>query len=148
MEIEKNGDPIFTISEVKSNGSNASGSSKLKDSDMLDLSNDSFISADFSSRYKDKIFKEDPVFEDDLELETTQNQKRTSLYDCVELFTKTEKLGSDDPWYCKKCKKHQEATKKFDLWKLPDVLVVHLKRFSYNRIWRDKIDAVIDFPLT
>merc|ERR1712152_8236 len=26
------------------------------------------------------------------------------------------------------------------------VLVIHLKRFSYNRYWRDKIDTVIDFP--
>jgi hypothetical protein len=26
-------------------------------------------------------------------------------------------------------------------------LVVHLKRFSHTRTWRDKIDALIDFPL-
>jgi len=26
-------------------------------------------------------------------------------------------------------------------------LVIHLKRFSYNRYWRDKIDTVIDFPI-
>ena len=24
--------------------------------------------------------------------------------------------------------------------------MIHLKRFSYNRYWRDKIDTVIDFP--
>ena len=35
--------------------------------------------------------------------------------------------------YCPSCKKHQQATKKFDLWKLPKILVIHLKRFSYNR---------------
>jgi len=37
--------------------------------------------------------------------------------------------------------------KKFDLWSLPEVLIIHLKRFSYNRYWRDKIDTVIDFPV-
>jgi len=49
--------------------------------------------------------------------------------------------------YCPKCKKHQQATKKFDLWSLPDTLIIHLKRFSYNRYWRDKIDALVEFPI-
>lgn len=49
--------------------------------------------------------------------------------------------------YCPTCKKHQQATKKFDLWSLPGILVVHLKRFSYNRCWRDKLDTVVDFPI-
>jgi len=49
--------------------------------------------------------------------------------------------------YCPTCKKHQQATKKFDLWSLPRILVVHLKRFSYNRCWRDKLDTVVDFPI-
>ncbi|KAG8128368.1 hypothetical protein E2320_015218 [Naja naja] len=49
--------------------------------------------------------------------------------------------------YCPNCKKHQQATKKFDLWSLPRILVVHLKRFSYNRYWRDKLDTVVDFPI-
>ena len=58
---------------------------------------------------------------------------------------------SDDKYditrYCPNCQKHQQATKKFDLWSLPEVLIIHLKRFSYNRYWRDKIDTVIEFPL-
>ncbi|KAJ7601371.1 hypothetical protein DFH06DRAFT_1408416 [Mycena polygramma] len=37
--------------------------------------------------------------------------------------------------------------RQFDLWKAPDVLVVHLKRFSSSRTLRDKIDAFIDFPV-
>lgn len=49
--------------------------------------------------------------------------------------------------YCPNCKKHQQATKKFDLWALPKVLVVHLKRFSYSRYWRDKLDTVVEFPV-
>jgi len=44
-----------------------------------------------------------------------------SLDSCLELFTTQEKLGPEDPWYCSKCKKHQQATKKFDLWRLPQV---------------------------
>lgn len=49
--------------------------------------------------------------------------------------------------YCPNCKQHQQATKKLDLWSLPPVLVVHLKRFSYSRYMRDKLDSLVDFPL-
>ena len=48
--------------------------------------------------------------------------------------------------YCPRCRKHQQATKKFDLWQLPAILVIHLKRFSYNKVWRDKLDITIDYP--
>uniref|UniRef100_A0A665WTG8 Ubiquitin carboxyl-terminal hydrolase n=1 Tax=Echeneis naucrates TaxID=173247 RepID=A0A665WTG8_ECHNA len=76
-------------------------------------------------------------------------QKRAffKLKDCIELFTTKEKLGAEDPWYCPNCKQHQQATKKLDLWSLPPVLVVHLKRFSYSRYMRDKLDSFVDFPL-
>uniref|UniRef100_A0A8C2KZK5 Ubiquitin carboxyl-terminal hydrolase n=1 Tax=Cyprinus carpio TaxID=7962 RepID=A0A8C2KZK5_CYPCA len=77
-----------------------------------------------------------------------QKKKTTvALRECIELFTTMETLGEHDPWYCPTCKKHQQATKKFDLWSLPRILVVHLKRFSYNRCWRDKLDTVVDFPI-
>lgn len=69
-----------------------------------------------------------------------------TLQDCLDEFTKEEKLGEDDLWYCPRCKKHQQATKRFDLWSVPDVLVVHLKRFSSSRTLRDKIDTFVDFP--
>jgi len=34
-----------------------------------------------------------------------------------------------------------------DLWKLPDILVVHLKRFS-NKLFREKLDTFVDYPLS
>jgi len=70
-----------------------------------------------------------------------------SMEDCLDEFTKEEKLGEEDLWYCPRCKKHQQASKKFELWKVPDILVVHLKRFSNSRLLRDKIDSFIDFPI-
>ncbi|KAJ1731367.1 hypothetical protein LPJ61_002569 [Coemansia biformis] len=76
-----------------------------------------------------------------------QKQKQVSLEDCLSEFTRSEKLGEEDPWYCSRCKEHQQATKKFDLWRVPEILIVHLKRFQHSRAWRDKIDAFVDFPL-
>jgi ubiquitin carboxyl-terminal hydrolase 4/11/15 len=45
------------------------------------------------------------------------------------------------------CKLHQLATKKLDLWGLPEVLIIHLKRFSYNKFSREKLDSLVHFPL-
>lgn len=72
---------------------------------------------------------------------------KASLKDCVEAFCQAEQLDESDTWYCKKCKDHVRAVKKLDLWHLPDVLVVHLKRFSYSRYSRDKLDTNIQFPV-
>ncbi|NXX77179.1 UBP4 hydrolase, partial [Urocolius indicus] len=80
-------------------------------------------------------------------LQAQKKKAVVALRDCIELFTTMETLGEHDPWYCPNCKKHQQATKKFDLWSLPRILVVHLKRFSYSRYWRDKLDTVVEFPI-
>jgi hypothetical protein len=71
-----------------------------------------------------------------------------SLEDCLNEFTGDEQLSNEDSWYCPRCKQHQRASKKIDIWKLPEIMVVHLKRFSQERRWGNKIDTFIDFPLT
>ncbi|KAJ7812757.1 hypothetical protein B0H14DRAFT_2856237 [Mycena olivaceomarginata] len=88
-----------------------------------------------------------PEYEESQREAEQKKNRGISLQDCLDEFTKEEQLGEDDLWYCPRCKKHQQATKKFDLWKAPDVLVVHLKRFSNSRTLRDKIDAFVDFPV-
>ena len=47
-------------------------------------------------------------------------------------FQAEERLDGDDKWYCGKCKAHVCARKQIALWKLPQILIVHLKRFSVN----------------
>ena len=49
--------------------------------------------------------------------------------------------------YCPSCKQHRQASKKLDLWRLPEILIVHLKRFSYSQLLRDKLETFVDFPL-
>src|SRR3546814_934545 len=41
----------------------------------------------------------------------------------------------------------RQAWKQFFLWRTPPVLVIHLKRFQYDGMFRDKLDQVVDFPL-
>ena len=87
----------------------------------------------------------DPALE--LANATKGNKKTITIEDCLAEFTKEERLGEDDTWYCPDCKKHQQATKKVEIWKVPDVLVFALKRFSSSRSSRDKIDDFVDFPV-
>uniref|UniRef100_A0A5B7ASW6 Ubiquitin carboxyl-terminal hydrolase n=1 Tax=Davidia involucrata TaxID=16924 RepID=A0A5B7ASW6_DAVIN len=74
-------------------------------------------------------------------------QEAVSLFSCLDAFLKEEPLGLDDMWYCPRCKEHRQATKKLDLWRLPDILVFHLKRFSYSRYLKNKLDTFVNFPI-
>ncbi|XP_042476652.1 ubiquitin carboxyl-terminal hydrolase 8-like isoform X1 [Macadamia integrifolia] len=74
-------------------------------------------------------------------------QESVSLYACLEAFLKEEPLGPEDMWYCPGCKKHRQASKKLDLWRLPEILVIHLKRFSYSRFMKNKLETFVDFPI-
>ncbi|KAK1790008.1 hypothetical protein P4O66_002324 [Electrophorus voltai] len=120
------------------------------DEGHLRLSDRSYLSLDWEPEMKKKYFDESAVedFDKHVSMEYKPQKKAFfKLKDCIELFTTKEKLGAEDPWYCPSCKQHQQATKKLDLWSLPPVLVVHLKRFSYSRYMRDKLDSLVDFPL-
>uniref|UniRef100_A0A8C0HH10 Ubiquitin carboxyl-terminal hydrolase 19 n=1 Tax=Chelonoidis abingdonii TaxID=106734 RepID=A0A8C0HH10_CHEAB len=71
-----------------------------------------------------------------------------TLGQCLNLFTKPEVLAPEEAWYCPKCKQHREASKQLMLWRLPNVLIIQLKRFSFRSfIWRDKINDMVDFPV-
>ncbi|KAG8658980.1 ubiquitin carboxyl-terminal hydrolase 9 isoform X2 [Manihot esculenta] len=74
-------------------------------------------------------------------------QEAVSLFSCLGAFLNEEPLGPDDMWYCPGCKEHRQATKKLDLWTLPQILVIHLKRFSYSRYLKNKLDIFVDFPI-
>lgn len=72
-----------------------------------------------------------------------------SLEDCLRLYLAKEKLTGGNQWYCSKCKRHRDATKKTDLWILPPILIVHLKRFKFKENGRMgfKNEAAISYPV-
>ncbi|XP_024985161.1 ubiquitin carboxyl-terminal hydrolase 8-like isoform X2 [Cynara cardunculus var. scolymus] len=80
-------------------------------------------------------------------LSSKKPPESASLYKCLEAFLKEEPLGPEDMWYCPKCLKHCQASKKLDLWRLPEILIIHLKRFSYNQFLKDKLETFVDFPI-
>ncbi|XP_036288167.1 ubiquitin carboxyl-terminal hydrolase 4 isoform X2 [Pipistrellus kuhlii] len=141
---------LFTFSLVNSYGT-ADINALATDGKLLKLSSRSTLAIDWDPETRSLYYdeQESEAFEKHVSMLQPQKKKKTAmaLRDCIELFTTMETLGEHDPWYCPNCKRHQQATKKFDLWSLPKILVVHLKRFSYSRYWRDKLDTVVEFPV-
>lgn len=86
--------------------------------------------------------------EDDKAKKKEKRQQIITLEDCFDEYTHDERLSGEDAWYCPRCKELQCASKKIDIWKLPEIMVIHLKRFSQVRRWSNKVDTYIDFPLT
>ncbi|XP_071178506.1 ubiquitin carboxyl-terminal hydrolase 32-like [Mytilus edulis] len=69
-----------------------------------------------------------------------------NLDTCLQAFTKEEELGEDELYYCSKCKKHCLASKKLDIWRLPPILIINLKRFQFlNGRWV-KSHKIVNFP--
>lgn len=73
--------------------------------------------------------------------------KGVSLESCLEAFTKEDALD-EDSWYCSNCKLHRGASIRTELWKVPDILIIHIKRFHHSGDHREKLRTLVVFPLT
>ena len=78
---------------------------------------------------------------DDIE---TDVNKKISIYDCLNLFTKKEELENI---YCENCRTNQVFTKILRIERIPKYLVLTLKRFKYTLMYRTKIGCPIKFPI-
>ena len=68
---------------------------------------------------------------------------------CLSEFCKVQKLSiEDNSWSCPRCKELREGNQNLDLWRLPDLLTIHIKRFNCSARWNEKISAKVNFPLT
>ncbi|XP_021208198.2 ubiquitin carboxyl-terminal hydrolase 32 isoform X2 [Bombyx mori] len=66
------------------------------------------------------------------------------LASCLRAFTRAERL--EQHYRCARCRSHQPATKTLQIWRLPPILIIHLKRFQYvNDKWI-KSQKVVNFP--
>ncbi|UKZ54970.1 hypothetical protein TrVGV298_008785 [Trichoderma virens] len=89
----------------------------------------------------------DPALKISQRRRQTRRSRGITLEECLDEFERAEVLSEQDMWYCPRCKEHRRASKKFDLWKSPDYLICHLKRFSSSGWRRDKLDVLVDFPI-
>ena len=82
------------------------------------------------------------------------NPSSLSIQNAFDFFQCEEKLEANNTWYCSRCKKHQEAFKKLDIYKPSKYLIIQFKRFqikSNNVIMslfiNKKISTFIDYDV-
>ncbi|PKI33981.1 hypothetical protein CRG98_045599 [Punica granatum] len=74
----------------------------------------------------------------------------STLIGCLDLFTRPEKLGSDQKLHCQNCQEKQHSLKQLSIRRLPLVLCLHIKRFEHSLVRKAsrKIDWYLQFPFS
>uniref|UniRef100_A0A8C6TSZ9 Ubiquitin carboxyl-terminal hydrolase n=1 Tax=Neogobius melanostomus TaxID=47308 RepID=A0A8C6TSZ9_9GOBI len=115
--------------------------------------NESIIVALFQGQFKSTVqcltcHRKSRTFETFMYLSLPlASTSKCSLQDCLRLFSKEERLTDNNKVFCRHCKAHRDSTKKLEIWKVPPIVLVHLKRFSYEGRWKQKLQTSVDFPL-
>jgi len=53
----------------------------------------------------------------------------------------------DESFKCEKCGEKTQATKRLRIYRLPKVLLLHIKRFKYSGSSREKLTNNVSFPV-
>ena len=64
------------------------------------------------------------------------------ILDCFRAFTKEEKVDS----VCERCKA-TTTLMKMEIWRVPDVLILNLKRFAFTAGMLEKLDQSVSYPV-
>uniref|UniRef100_M4B5A1 Uncharacterized protein n=1 Tax=Hyaloperonospora arabidopsidis (strain Emoy2) TaxID=559515 RepID=M4B5A1_HYAAE len=110
----------------------------------------------------------DPDLRADLETSTFPDQQKTGntpdsapvedddrppsyaipLTKCMDALMREEAISLDDHWICEQCGVPREGTRLSGIWRLPDLVMIQLKRFQYlENQHKRKVRALVDFPL-
>ncbi|XP_028323210.1 ubiquitin carboxyl-terminal hydrolase 2-like isoform X2 [Gouania willdenowi] len=76
-----------------------------------------------------------------------KNLGDVTLKDCLKLFTKEDVLDGEEQPTCNNCKARRKCTKRLSIQKFPQILVLHLKRFSDSNVRASKLSTYVNFPL-
>ena len=94
----------------------------------------------------------------------SRGNKHINLNNCFQGYSEEETLGGDDQWYCNICREHRDISKKLEIYTVPKIMVIQLKRFQQRRganrggsgmfghmyaqiAGQEKNDAHVDFPI-
>lgn len=92
--------------------------------------------------------KSDPILDISLEIGHLNHLQTLRLEDCLESFTKYERL-KEKCYRCTECQvASPETTKSLKISQLPHILCIQLKRFEQHGNSSVKLDKHVKFPLT
>ncbi|CAH0482232.1 unnamed protein product [Peronospora belbahrii] len=85
----------------------------------------------------------EPVADDD-----SPPRYAVPLMKCMDALMCEESISLDDHWVCERCGVPREGTRLSAIWRLPDLVMIQLKRFQYlENQHKRKVRALVDFPL-
>lgn len=83
-------------------------------------------------------------------MDLSSNSRTSTLTGCLDRFTRPERLGADQKFFCQQCQVRQESLKQMSIRKLPLVSCFHIKRFEHSsfRNTARKLDRYLQFPFS
>ncbi|KAK6945165.1 Peptidase C19, ubiquitin carboxyl-terminal hydrolase [Dillenia turbinata] len=83
-------------------------------------------------------------------MSSNQTCGTSTLKGCLDRFTRPERLGADQKFFCQQCQVRQESLKQMSIRKLPLVSCFHIKRFEHSCIRKmsKKVDRYLQFPFS
>ncbi|CAF3673376.1 unnamed protein product [Rotaria sordida] len=111
--------------------------------ESLDLNSPLYMLTDRKVKFieqKERLIRTQPI-------QLEMNPKKITLYECLQEFISMEYL--EDSWLCKQdiCRRKTKAIKQLQLYTLPPVLIVQLKRFAYENGRQKKIKTFVEYPI-
>ncbi|EGR28119.1 ubiquitin carboxyl-terminal hydrolase family protein, putative [Ichthyophthirius multifiliis] len=75
-------------------------------------------------------------------------ENKRTLNECLESFVQGEMLSGDNQYKCDKCQKKVNTLKRQSIKKLPNVLIIALKRFKFDleTMQKTKVNSYCKFP--
>lgn len=73
------------------------------------------------------------------------SRSRVTLSQCFDEFCAPEILDGEDRWFCPRCKAHEKSSKTLRISRLPQVLIIHLKRFQLGS-HITKLNTFVEYP--
>lgn len=67
---------------------------------------------------------------------------------CIDAFAEPEELKTElgNGVKCEKCNKVVDAVKRLEIWREPDVLLIHIKRFRFSGVHYEKLNTPVEVP--
>ena len=68
------------------------------------------------------------------------------LQNCIECYSQTNTLDEKNKWFCNSCQQKVKAMQKTGIQRLPNVLIIHLKRFFGGSLISRKNNITVKYP--